>query len=128
MLALDRDPTAIAAGQALVEQSGGRLILAQTRFSQMEAAAHKEDLGVFDGIALDIGVSSMQFDQAERGFSFRFDGPLDMRMERAGRSAADLVNELEADRSPIFSICMARSAPRGASPAPSSPNAPRRRS
>jgi 16S rRNA (cytosine1402-N4)-methyltransferase len=97
VLALDRDPTAIAAGQALVEQSGGRLILAQTRFSQMETAAGGEDLRVFDGIALDIGVSSMQFDQAERGFSFRFDGPLDMRMERAGRSAADLVNELEAE-------------------------------
>jgi 16S rRNA (cytosine1402-N4)-methyltransferase len=97
VLALDRDPTAIAAGQALVEQSGGKLILAQTRFSKMETAARAKDLGAFDGIALDIGVSSMQFDQAERGFSFRFDGPLDMRMERAGRSAADLVNELEAE-------------------------------
>jgi 16S rRNA (cytosine1402-N4)-methyltransferase len=97
VLALDRDPTAIAAGQSLVEQSGGKLVLAQTRFSQMEAAARGRTLGAFDGIALDIGVSSMQFDQAERGFSFRFDGPLDMRMERAGRSAADLVNELEAE-------------------------------
>jgi 16S rRNA (cytosine1402-N4)-methyltransferase len=97
VLALDRDPTAIAAGQPLVDASGGKLSLAQTRFSQMEAAARGNNLGLFDGIALDIGVSSMQFDQAERGFSFRFDGPLDMRMERAGRSAADLVNELEAE-------------------------------
>jgi 16S rRNA (cytosine1402-N4)-methyltransferase len=101
VLALDRDPTAIAGGAELVAQSGGRLILAQTRFSQMEAAARErghypsEGLGPFDGIVLDIGVSSMQIDQPERGFSFRFDGPLDMRMEKAGRSAADLVNELE---------------------------------
>jgi 16S rRNA (cytosine1402-N4)-methyltransferase len=97
VLALDRDPTAIAAGQALVEASEGRLVLAQTRFSQMEKAAREKNLGPFDGIVLDIGVSSMQIDAPERGFSFRFDGPLDMRMEGAGRSAADLVNELEQD-------------------------------
>jgi 16S rRNA (cytosine1402-N4)-methyltransferase len=97
ILALDRDPTAIAAGESLVAASGGRLILAQTRFSRMEQAAREKNLGPFDGIVLDIGVSSMQLDQAERGFSFRFDGPLDMRMERQGRSAADLVNELEQD-------------------------------
>jgi 16S rRNA (cytosine1402-N4)-methyltransferase len=96
-LALDRDPTAIGAGRALEQASAGRLILAETRFSRMEAAARAAGLGPFDGIVLDIGVSSMQFDQPERGFSFRFDGPLDMRMERAGRSAADLVNELEAE-------------------------------
>jgi 16S rRNA (cytosine1402-N4)-methyltransferase len=97
VLALDRDPTAIAAGQALVEASEGRLVLAQTRFSQMEQAAREKNLGPFDGVVLDIGVSSMQIDAPERGFSFRFDGPLDMRMEGAGRSAADLVNELEQD-------------------------------
>jgi 16S rRNA (cytosine1402-N4)-methyltransferase len=96
VLALDRDPSAISAGAALVEASGGRLMLAQTRFSRMEMAARERGLGDFDGIVLDIGVSSMQIDQPERGFSFRFDGPLDMRMEKAGRSAADLVNELEA--------------------------------
>jgi 16S rRNA (cytosine1402-N4)-methyltransferase len=97
VLALDRDPTAIAAGESLVAASGGRLDLAQTRFSRMEQAAHERNLGPFDGVVLDIGVSSMQLDQAERGFSFRFDGPLDMRMERKGRSAADVVNELEQD-------------------------------
>lgn len=97
VLALDRDPTAIAGGAALVEASGGRLMLAQTRFSQMETAARERGLGPFDGIVLDIGVSSMQLDQPERGFSFRFDGPLDMRMEKAGRSAADLVNNLEQE-------------------------------
>ena len=97
VLALDRDPTAIAAGQDLVAASGGRLVLAQTRFSRMEQAARDCNVGPFDGIVLDIGVSSMQIDEAERGFSFRFDGPLDMRMERTGRSAADLVNELEQD-------------------------------
>jgi 16S rRNA (cytosine1402-N4)-methyltransferase len=93
VLALDRDPTAIAAGQSLVAAHPGRLKLAQTRFSLMEQAAGATER--FDGIALDIGVSSMQFDEAERGFSFRFDGPLDMRMSRTGRSAADIVNTLE---------------------------------
>ncbi|MBB4197190.1 16S rRNA (cytosine(1402)-N(4))-methyltransferase [Rhodoblastus sphagnicola] len=94
VLALDRDPTAIAAGQDLVAEAGGRLKLVETRFSRMEQVAADQK---FDGIALDIGVSSMQFDEAERGFSFRFDGPLDMRMSRNGRSAADLVNETEQD-------------------------------
>jgi 16S rRNA (cytosine1402-N4)-methyltransferase len=94
VLALDRDPTAIAAGQALVAQAQGRLKLVETRFSLMEQAAGADK---FDGIALDIGVSSMQFDEAGRGFSFRFDGPLDMRMSRSGASAADLVNEMEQD-------------------------------
>jgi 16S rRNA (cytosine1402-N4)-methyltransferase len=94
-LALDRDPNAILNGARLVAQSGGRLTLAQSRFSAMEAAARDRGLGPFDGIVLDIGVSSMQLDQPERGFSFRFNGPLDMRMENVGRSAADLVNELE---------------------------------
>ncbi len=95
VLALDRDPGAIRDGAALVEASGGRLTLAQSRFSLMENAAREKGLGPFDGIVLDIGVSSMQLDEPERGFSFRFDGPLDMRMEKAGVSAADLVNELE---------------------------------
>ncbi|MGX7703647.1 16S rRNA (cytosine(1402)-N(4))-methyltransferase RsmH [Methylobacterium sp. Gmos1] len=93
VLAIDRDPTAIAAGQALVGEQAGRLTLVQGRFGDLDALAREHGFAEADGVVLDIGVSSMQLDQAERGFSFRFDGPLDMRMERAGESAADLVNE-----------------------------------
>lgn len=103
VLALDRDPTAIAAGQALVQAYGGRLTLAETEFSAMEDAARAAGFGLFDGIVLDIGVSSMQLDQAIRGFSFRNDGPLDMRMAGEGESAADLVNtESETRLADIF--------------------------
>ena len=103
VLALDRDPTAIAGGQVLVAASGGRLALVETEFSDMETAAEEAGLGPFDGIVLDIGVSSMQLDQAIRGFSFRNDGPLDMRMSGEGESAADLVNHAsEARLADIF--------------------------
>lgn len=101
VIALDRDPTAIAAGQAMVEEFGGRLTLIGTEFAEMEEAA--APFGRLDGIVLDIGVSSMQLDEAERGFSFRFDGPLDMRMAGEGESAADLVNSRsEAELADIF--------------------------
>lgn len=94
VIAIDRDPHAIAAGQALTEAAGGRLRLVEGRFSDLES--HLETLGEdgVDGVVLDLGVSSMQLDQAERGFSFRFDGPLDMRMGRHGPTAADVVNHL----------------------------------
>ncbi|MFG1430083.1 16S rRNA (cytosine(1402)-N(4))-methyltransferase RsmH [Xanthobacter sp. V2C-8] len=95
VLAIDRDPTAIAAGQALVAASGGRLTLVEGRFSQLDEYAAREGFAPLDGVVLDIGVSSMQLDEADRGFSFRRDGPLDMRMGAAGRSAADLVAELD---------------------------------
>jgi 16S rRNA (cytosine1402-N4)-methyltransferase len=95
LLALDRDPTAITGGAALVSEMAGRLTLAQARFSELAEEAQRFGRVPLDGIVLDIGVSSMQIDQAERGFSFRFDGPLDMRMGREGPSAADLVNEAE---------------------------------
>ncbi|MFS8036248.1 16S rRNA (cytosine(1402)-N(4))-methyltransferase RsmH [Xanthobacter sp. AM11] len=95
VLAIDRDPTAIAAGQALVAQSAGRLVLVHDRFSRLDEDAADHGFAPLDGVVLDIGVSSMQLDEAERGFSFRRDGPLDMRMGDTGRSAADLVAELD---------------------------------
>jgi 16S rRNA (cytosine1402-N4)-methyltransferase len=98
VLALDRDPAAIAGGQGLVEEAGGRLSLVETEFSAMAEAAVKAGFGLFDGIVLDIGVSSMQLDQAIRGFSFRQDGPLDMRMGAEGESAADIVNHASESR------------------------------
>ena len=94
VLAIDRDPEAIAGGAALVAGAGGRLVLAQGRFGDVEAIADDHAMVPLDGFVLDIGVSSMQIDDAARGFSFRFDGPLDMRMEQAGESAEDLVNGL----------------------------------
>ncbi len=89
---IDRDPDAIAAGAALAERHAGRLHLVAGRFGEMAALLNARGVAASDGVALDIGVSSMQLDRAERGFSFRQDGPLDMRMERRGESAADLVN------------------------------------
>jgi 16S rRNA (cytosine1402-N4)-methyltransferase len=103
VLAIDRDPSAIAAGEALVAASGGRLTLAQGRFAELEAIAKEQNIERFDGIVFDIGVSSMQLDEASRGFSFRLEGPLDMRMGPSGRSAADLVNTLdEAELADMF--------------------------
>ncbi|MGL5363455.1 MAG: 16S rRNA (cytosine(1402)-N(4))-methyltransferase RsmH [Bosea sp. (in: a-proteobacteria)] len=98
VLALDRDPSAIAKGQALVAEMAGRLTLAQTEFGHLADVATQHEMTPLDGVVLDIGVSSMQIDEAERGFSFRFDGPLDMRMASSGTSAADLVNEADETR------------------------------
>ena len=90
VVAIDRDPAAIARGTALAKEFVGRLTLVEGPFSEMDRLA-----GVaVDGIALDLGVSSFQLDDAERGFSFSSDGPLDMRMSRSGFSAADIVNTL----------------------------------
>lgn len=102
VVAIDRDPDAIAAGADSVAASNGRLQLVHGRFGQLDVAVNKLDIAALDGIVLDIGVSSMQFDEAQRGFSFRFDAPLDMRMERQGRSAADILNA--ADESEIADI------------------------
>ena len=90
VLGIDRDPAAIARGQALVERFDGRLTLVQGEFSRMN-----EFTQASDGVVLDLGVSSFQFDQPERGFSFREDGPLDMRMSLSGESAADVVNSAD---------------------------------
>ena len=91
VLALDRDHSAVANSAGLVDAAGGRLTVSQARFSELDEAAAGLDIDAVDGVVLDLGVSSMQLDQAERGFSFRFDGPLDMRMEADGPSAADIV-------------------------------------
>lgn len=98
VVAVDRDPNAIAAGRELEQASGGRLRLVQGPFSRLDDYADQ-----VDGVVLDIGVSSMQLDQAERGFSFRADGPLDMRMAQEGLSAADVVNRFKSgDLARIF--------------------------
>jgi 16S rRNA (cytosine1402-N4)-methyltransferase len=90
VIAFDRDPTAIAEGASLVPDP--RLTLVHERFSRMDQALAERGLAPVDGVALDIGVSSMQLDRAERGFSFAKDGPLDMRMSQAGQSAAEFLN------------------------------------
>ncbi len=95
VLAFDRDPGAIAAGLALVDEFSPRLRLVESEFGLLDEVAERESFASVDGVVLDIGVSSMQLDEAERGFSFQVDGPLDMRMSRSGLSAADVVNTYE---------------------------------
>ena len=92
--AFDRDPDAIAAGRAWPEtqETPPRLVLHPRRFSEMVAALAEAGLAQVDGVVMDIGVSSMQLDQAQRGFAFSADGPLDMRMSQEGESAADFLN------------------------------------
>jgi len=93
VIGFDRDPDAIASGPSLVPDP--RLTLINERFSQMDRVLAERGLLPVDGIALDIGVSSMQLDQAERGFAFMNDGPLDMRMSRSGQTAAEFLNHAE---------------------------------
>jgi 16S rRNA (cytosine1402-N4)-methyltransferase len=92
--AIDRDPEAIGRGASLAARFPGRLHLLQGAFGDMVALLDQEGVTHLDGVVLDLGVSSFQLDDPERGFSFRFDGPLDMRMGKHGTSAADLVNTL----------------------------------
>jgi 16S rRNA (cytosine1402-N4)-methyltransferase len=92
VIAIDRDPTAITAGAELVAAAKGRLALVEDRFSDLERVARDAGIEAADGVVLDLGVSSMQLDTAERGFSFRRAGPLDMRMSGRGPSAVDVVN------------------------------------
>src|SRR5262249_51719168 len=91
---IDRDPDAVARGQALAEKHRGRLTLIAGPFGEMERLIRPFSPGPIAGIAFDLGVSSMQLDQGERGFSFRQDGPLDMRMSRDGETAAELIARL----------------------------------
>jgi 16S rRNA (cytosine1402-N4)-methyltransferase len=91
VIAVDRDRNAIAGGFDLVERSAGRLTLVEDRFSRLGQVCAAEGFPTLDGIVMDVGVSSMQLDEAERGFSFRQDGPLDMRMGAKGPTAAEVI-------------------------------------
>ena len=104
VIGFDRDPNAIAEGRSLVPNAieSGRLTLVEERFSQMDRVLAERGIGLVDAIALDIGVSSMQLDRAERGFSFQADGPLDMRMSQSGPTAAEFLNQ--ADEAEIARI------------------------
>jgi 16S rRNA (cytosine1402-N4)-methyltransferase len=104
VIAFDRDPDAIEEGRSLVPDAidSGRLTLINERFSQMDRVLAERGIEHVDAIALDIGVSSMQLDRADRGFSFSADGPLDMRMSRSGLTAAEFLNS--ADEAEIARI------------------------
>jgi 16S rRNA (cytosine1402-N4)-methyltransferase len=107
VFAIDRDPNAIAAGRVLPEVASGRLHLLHGRFSEMEALLRSAGIKRVDGVTMDLGVSSMQIDEAARGFSFMLDGPLDMRMSEEGETAADIVNkagEVESSFSLVRSV------------------------
>lgn len=92
LIAIDRDPDAKLRADAMKEEYGGRLIFLRGCFGDVESLLRDAGIQKVDGFVLDLGVSSFQLDEAERGFSFRFDAPLDMRMDpEAGQSAADLV-------------------------------------
>ena len=93
VVGFDRDPDAVRDGPSLVPDA--RLELVEERFSQMDRVLATRGIGPVDAIALDIGVSSMQLDRAERGFSFQADGPLDMRMGQSGPTAAEFLNQAD---------------------------------
>ncbi|GIX13406.1 MAG: ribosomal RNA small subunit methyltransferase H [Paracoccaceae bacterium] len=94
VLGIDRDPVALEMAAGWAGRFGDRLALVRGGFGDLDRLARDAGIGSADGVLLDIGVSSMQLDAPERGFSFLRDGPLDMRMGREGPSAADLVNSL----------------------------------
>ena len=100
--AFDRDPNAIRDGQAMVASYEGRLSLHAERFANMREELERLGVPQVDAVVMDIGVSSMQLDQGERGFAFSADGPLDMRMSQSGESAADFLNT--ADEAAIADV------------------------
>src|SRR5712675_1774518 len=105
VIGIDRDRTAIAGGFGLVDRSEGRLTLVEDRFSHLAEVCAAQGFDAVDGVVMDVGVSSMQLDQAERGFSFRLGGPLDMRMGHDGPTAADVIAKAsEADLANIIYI------------------------
>jgi 16S rRNA (cytosine1402-N4)-methyltransferase len=105
VIGIDRDRSAIAGGFDLVDRSGGRLTLVEDRFSNLAEVCAAQGVAQVDGVVMDVGVSSMQLDDAGRGFSFRLDGPLDMRMGQQGPTAADVVARAsEADLADIIYI------------------------
>jgi len=95
VLAVDRDPTVFQSAKSWAWEYGERLSLIEGQFGDLADLAAANGAPDLDGVVLDIGVSSMQIDEADRGFSFQSNGPLDMRMSKSGPSAADLVNGLE---------------------------------
>ncbi|KQN25826.1 ribosomal RNA small subunit methyltransferase H [Sphingomonas sp. Leaf33] len=102
VIAFDRDPDAVREGQDVVSDANGALTLVEAPFSAMVAELASRSFDAVDGVTMDIGVSSMQLDRADRGFSFQADGPLDMRMSQSGTSAADFVNT--ADEAAIADV------------------------
>lgn len=95
LLGIDRDPDAIAVARENLAEFGSRVVLALGRHEELIEILKQQGVDQVSGLLADLGVSSMQLDEPSRGFSFRLEGPLDMRMSREGRSAADLVNELD---------------------------------
>jgi 16S rRNA (cytosine1402-N4)-methyltransferase len=105
VIGIDRDRTAILGGFDLVDRSDGRLTLVEDRFSNLADVCAAQGVDSVDGVVMDVGVSSMQLDEADRGFSFRLGGPLDMRMGHDGPTAADVIARAsEADLAKIIYI------------------------
>lgn len=98
VIAIDRDPDAVRRGRARLAESGAPVALHLKRFARLSEVLAEENVSTVDGVILDLGLSSMQLDDENRGFSFRFQGPLDMRMSGSGVTAADLVNGLDEKR------------------------------
>jgi 16S rRNA (cytosine1402-N4)-methyltransferase len=105
VIGIDRDRSAVKAGFDLVDRSDGRLTLVEDRFSNLAEICAAQGVNSVDGVVMDVGVSSMQLDEADRGFSFRLGGPLDMRMGHEGPTAADVIAKAsEADLASIIYI------------------------